>query len=48
LKFYSNEMIRVYFLKNFNNVRNYIYFLLKVKNHLNKKKVEYHYLITFQ
>jgi hypothetical protein len=32
----------------FNNVHNYIYFLLKVKNHLNQKKIEYHYSITFQ
>jgi len=47
-RFCSNEMIRVYFLKIFNNVHNYIYFLLKVLNHLNKKKIEYHYSITFQ
>jgi hypothetical protein len=31
LRFYSNEMIRIYFLKKFNNVHSYIYFLLKIK-----------------
>jgi hypothetical protein len=41
-------MIRIYFLNNFNNVHNVHLFPFESLKSFEQKKVEYHYLITFQ